>query len=335
MGRFSQRWLACSIVGFAIHTPLALAEVSPEAASQDGVQQELSQPAALSKVQGPKHVYAMPETEVIGRAAIHQVEHYVPDEVLLKALLPKSELSEPNMNETGHTLPFYGMRLFNFEGKPETLRSITIHLNGRTVIEKCASYDAGFSSAERSCKELYNGVYADPIKTKAANYLFNKLPYLLTIILVDSNGKKLVDCDARGINCVTGVYKPKITDRNAVITLPFLGKRMFNFGIKPDTEKSVTIYKTGRTVIKTCNPADVMLDQGERSCMVFFDGYFENSIKVNSDYYMFNNRAIHRVDADGNRVKPCTQHGMTCTTDFYTYRKGRNPAKPEKRSIIE
>lgn len=62
----------------------------------------------------------MPETEVIGRAAIHQVEHYVPDEVLLKALLPKSELSEPNMNETGHTLPFYGMRLFNFEGKPET-----------------------------------------------------------------------------------------------------------------------------------------------------------------------------------------------------------------------
>lgn len=102
------------------------------------------------------------------------------------------------------------------------------------------------------------------------------------------------------------------------VTLPFIGKRAFNFEGGSGTEEIVTIHDNGRTVIEGCGTADALFDDAEPSCTVFYDGKFSSIIKTEFDFYRITREAVIKVDADGNRLADCEAKGMNCITSLYS-----------------
>ncbi len=101
-------------------------------------------------------------------------------------------------------------------------------------------------------------------------------------------------------------------------TLPFIGKRAFNFDGGSGTEEIVTIYEDGRTVIEGCGTADALFDDTEPSCTVFYDGAFSSVIKTEFDFYRITREAVIKVDADGNRLADCEEKGVNCISSLYS-----------------
>lgn len=101
-------------------------------------------------------------------------------------------------------------------------------------------------------------------------------------------------------------------------TLPFIGKRAFNFDGGSGTEEIVTIYENGRTVIEGCGTADALFDDTEPSCTVFYDGAFSSVIKTEFDFYRITREAVIKVDADGNRLAECEEKGVNCISSLYS-----------------
>ncbi|MDX7690277.1 hypothetical protein SJU67_00460 [Aeromonas caviae] len=101
-------------------------------------------------------------------------------------------------------------------------------------------------------------------------------------------------------------------------TLPFIGKRAFNFDGGSGTEEIVTIYEDGRTVIEGCGTADALFDDTEPSCTVFYDGAFSSVIKAEFDFYRITREAVIKVDADGNRLADCEEKGVNCISSLYS-----------------
>ncbi len=95
----------------------------------------------------------------------------------------------------------------------------------------------------------------------------------------------------------------------AAETLPFVGKRLFNFMGGSGTEQSITISKDGKTKI---------MFHGVTSSSTEYKGKFTNPIKLKDGTgYLFKDDKVYLLQKNGKVEQGCKDDGVPCVSELY------------------